>query len=1342
MRPSFPRLRSHARVLCAIAIFFALTATAVVAQFGTFNPAFDGELWGVRYEITPADDGIPGGLAFSNGTLFVVDMANQTVLAYDSAGNLVPTANHDWNAADAGSPVFGFSLNQLLATSISVDGTPRRALLVSDGGSNRVAAFDTTGAYLFTLRLERPTNDPLYQLSIGQLALSPGAQFSLNTITHTLTLAGNFAAAWFEQIATGSVDSGAMVFQGPTSFPLVGSEFHATPVVIKRGNEHDPVEPAPLRVYAVVYDQNGNLFMLDLFTERLHAYDAALNHLFSFGTPVVDGTSAEFHEPWGMAYWPDAAGSGGRLFINDTYKSRIMVYRPSDGPDLGSAIDGLELESTIKGFLPPHPAIYPFTIALDTASGSIAMSDFAEDVGSYPRAVVLQQPGLATFNLETLDASGAVVQSVCTDAGYNIRFSLTVPSGRPPANNVVPQLLIDGVPAAVVPMPADIYPSPMTLSAGEVATFTYMLTAPHAAGDLAIVAGATASTPDISQRAGTVSVADCAGESDPSTITAAPSTPPQVSGWTPVLEGETFSVELTAQDDDGIESIEYQLEGANESGEEPIEIEFDGLQTDAVADVPFAEFGRTTLTYRVRDGNGIRSAWQTLNVRTKLVTDRGSNENEAVEFRVGDPEGSSFTFSAAGLPPGVAFSEATGQITGVIQFNAHDPYSADPAAASGIYHVVVTEHGPGGTSSVAFTWTINHINRPPTITPVNGFSVNQGEEFSLDIEGFDPDGDPAFWTVGGIGVHTGQDLPPSITIDPTSGLIHGTFPIGSDTEYIVRVGLSECATVGQAPPCQGLLLPGEHLATLSSITVGVVNSNHPPDIVNPGPQSSAEGDAISLQIQVSDAEGDDLTFQAGGLPAGLTIDTDTGVITGTISFDAAGSYAVTVKVDDHVNTPVRSVTFAWTVTATNRPPVVSIPDRVDIETTTIAAGTSISGFASDPDGSPVTFVSAVGLPPGIALAPTGALSGSLDFSSAGVYTVTVRVSDGAAFTDDSFTWTIFNRNREPQLEVQDRSSGEGDVVAYQLPASDPDGDPLQFSINGLPPGLVLNPSTGLITGTLGYNSAGVYTVNVGVGDVIAEGSLSILRTFKWTIVDNRSPQANADAATAMQGASVSIDVRGNDTDPDNDALSIVSVTAPTNGGLAVINAVNGTIIFTAPPPPFLGTSTFSYTVTDGELTSTAVVTVTIILSNAPPVCSAATGGEIWPPNHKKFYVASINGVYDPDRNPITIKVTGIWQDEPLDSTGDGQFSPDGRIENGQAWIRAERNGHGNKAAGNGRVYEILFTATDTKGASCTGSVFWTVPHDQGQRSTAIDDGIRYDSTGVIPGARNKSQIHP
>ncbi len=137
--------------------------------------------------------------------------------------------------------------------------------------------------------------------------------------------------------------------------------------------------------------------------------------------------------------------------------------------------------------------------------------------------------------------------------------------------------------------------------------------------------------------------------------------------------------------------------------------------------------------------------------------------------------------------------------------------------------------------------------------------------------------------------------------------------------------------------------------------------------------------------------------------------------------------------------------------------------------------------------------------------------------------------------------------------------------------------------------------------------------------------------------------------------------------------------------------------------------------------------------NRPPDCSNAAPSiaEIWPPNHKMVDV-TINGVVDPDGDPVTIRIMKITQDEPLDTYGDGSFEPDGAgLGTDVAQVRAERSGT-KKVPGNGRVYVIHFEASDGKGGVCQGMVRTCVPHDQGKGKHCIDDGQRYNSiTGAM-----------
>jgi hypothetical protein len=106
--------------------------------------------------------------------------------------------------------------------------------------------------------------------------------------------------------------------------------------------------------------------------------------------------------------------------------------------------------------------------------------------------------------------------------------------------------------------------------------------------------------------------------------------------------------------------------------------------------------------------------------------------------------------------------------------------------------------------------------------------------------------------------------------------------------------------------------------------------------------------------------------------------------------------------------------------------------------------------------------------------------------------------------------------------------------------------------------------------------------------------------------DNTLPNAVEDTATTDEGASVTIDVLDNDTDPDNDPLNIADVTQPDNGSTS---EQNGEIEY-QPNDGFVGTDSFTYTVADGNGgTDTATVNVTVEATVETPLTVVALSSE-------------------------------------------------------------------------------------------------------------------------------------
>lgn len=296
-------------------------------------------------------------------------------------------------------------------------------------------------------------------------------------------------------------------------------------------------------------------------------------------------------------------------------------------------------------------------------------------------------------------------------------------------------------------------------------------------------------------------------------------------------------------------------------------------------------------------------------------------------------------------------------------------------------------------------------------------------------------------------------------------------------------------------------------------------------------------------------------------------------------------------------------------------PSVLLPD-----TATVVAGAQVGGnvLANDQDADGPLVVTrfvyegvshAAGAAPSVAgrgsfsLQASGAYSfdAAPGFSGANPLVLTYFTQTGASST---LSITVQPANHAPVTANQNLSTNQGVPVNGAVTATDADGDSLTYSVTASPANgtVVLNTATGSFTYTpsTGFSGSDSFVVTVSDG----RGGTATSTIGIGVQAVNSAPTAMDDTATTTQDTAVTVAVRGNDTDPDGDSLTVTGVTQGANGSV-VIDAVTGHPIYT-PNAGFTGTDAFTYTVSDGNGgTDTATVTVTVTpLSNHAPVAVA------------------------------------------------------------------------------------------------------------------------------------------
>ncbi|HTJ79637.1 MAG TPA: putative Ig domain-containing protein [Rariglobus sp.] len=367
-------------------------------------------------------------------------------------------------------------------------------------------------------------------------------------------------------------------------------------------------------------------------------------------------------------------------------------------------------------------------------------------------------------------------------------------------------------------------------------------------------------------------------------------------------------------------------------------------------------------------------------------------------------------------------------------------------ADSDTYDVVVTNLS-GSIQSDAVTLTVTTdspiiINSPLT----SGGTVGVAYSFTIAAAG-----SPTSYTA--------TSLPAGLVFDANTGIISGVPTTAGTTQ--VLLGATDGVTTGN-----------------STVTITIADVATIPVIVNdPLVAGGTVGDAFNFTVTAS---GSPVSYTASPLPAGLSIDTVTGIISGTPT--TVGTTTVTLGATNGTGTG--NATLTITIATTSVAPVI-------LNTTLSASGTvgTAFNFTVAATGTPTRYTASP-LPAGLSI---GLTTGAITGVPTTVSNTVVTIGATNAFGTGTATLTIdivAAPMAAPVIPNDPLSAGGivGTPFSYAIIAT---GTVTSYTASPLPAGLSIDTVTGIISGTPTTASTVVVTLGAVNGGGTANATLTI-----------------------------------------------------------------------------------------------------------------------------------------------------------------------------------------------------------------------------------------------------------
>ncbi len=525
-----------------------------------------------------------------------------------------------------------------------------------------------------------------------------------------------------------------------------------------------------------------------------------------------------------------------------------------------------------------------------------------------------------------------------------------------------------------------------------------------------------------------------------------------------------------------------------------------------------------------------------------------------------------------------------------------------------------------------FSVTLNPLggsNMAPQIHSTPPVSVMSGASYSYPVVASDGDGQP-------LSYHLTQ-APTSMVIDAATGQINWSPLLAQMGSHQINLRVED-----------GF---GGTVSQRFLLTVMDGSINLPPLFQSAPPTNLGSGASYSYTPQVFDPNGDTLAYRLNTPPAGFVIDPVSGVVSSLAPTD--GTHDLIVEADDSRG-GLATQAFRLTVgglsanpgvpTFTSTPGTDSAPDRLYL----------YQPLASDPDGDLLSF-SLLQAPAGMTIdILNGRINWIANSSQLGPNLVALKVEDGNGnFATQFFTIEVLESaiNLPPAIiSVPSLLASEGSLYSYQVSATDPNGDPLDYALADGPAGMTIHPVSGLLNYTPAVGQAGSVPVRLQVLD-----SSNALGEQAFTLEirsENRAPQfITTPVETATVGTTYRYAAKATDSD---DRVSYSLIARP--AGLEV-DSQSG-LLFMTPDESLMGDSVVTLRATDERgLSADQTYTLSILADTEAPIVSIVANPSALANigDSLQLQVKAVDNVdlqvaamtLDIDGAPVTLDATGL-----------------------------------------------------------------------------------------------------